>query len=71
MKRLLAGSAMALAIGATSVMVASPAFADEAKPVAAAAAAAVAAAPALIPNKADTAWLPMQYTLVTKLYQPY
>jgi Amt family ammonium transporter len=35
MKRLLAGSAMALAIGATSVMVASPAFADEAMPAAA------------------------------------
>jgi Amt family ammonium transporter len=70
MKRLLAGSAMALAIGATSVMVASPAFADEAKPVAAAAAAAVAAAPALVPNKADTAWLLVCTALVILMTLP-
>jgi Amt family ammonium transporter len=69
MKRLLAGSAMALAIGATSVMVASPAFADEAKPVAAAAAA-VAAAPALVPNKADTAWLLVCTALVILMTLP-
>ncbi|AKD26274.1 ammonium transporter [Polynucleobacter duraquae] len=69
MKRLLAGSAMALAIGATSVMVASPAFADEAKPVAAAAAA-VVAAPALIPNKADTAWLLVCTALVILMTLP-
>ena len=72
MKRLLAGSAMALAIGATSVMVASPAFADEAKPVAAAAAAAVAAAPApaLVPNKGDTAWLLVCTALVILMTLP-
>ncbi|MEN9863751.1 MAG: hypothetical protein RLZZ601_1515 [Pseudomonadota bacterium] len=70
MKRLLAGSAMALAIGATSVMVASPAFADEAKPVAAAAAAAVAAAPALVPNKGDTAWLMVCTALVILMTLP-
>jgi Amt family ammonium transporter len=70
MKRLLAGSAMALVIGATSVMVASPAFADEAKPVAAAAAAAVAVAPALIPNKADTAWLLVCTALVILMTLP-
>jgi Amt family ammonium transporter len=61
---------MALAIGATSVMVASPAFADEAKPVAAAAAAAVAAAPALVPNKADTAWLLVCTALVILMTLP-
>ena len=70
MKRLLAASAMALAIGATSVMVASPAFADEAKPVAAAAAAAVAAAPALVPNKGDTAWLLVCTALVILMTLP-
>jgi Amt family ammonium transporter len=70
MKRLLAGSAMALAIGATSVMVASPAFADEAKPVAAAAAAAVAAAPALVPNKGDTAWVLVCTALVILMTLP-
>ncbi|MBU3561040.1 ammonium transporter [Polynucleobacter hallstattensis] len=68
MKRLLAGSAMALAIGATSVMVASPAFADEAKPVAAAAA--VAAAPALVPNKGDTAWILVCTALVILMTLP-
>jgi Amt family ammonium transporter len=51
-------------------MVASPAFADEAKPVAAAAAAAVAAAPALIPNKADTAWLLVCTALVILMTLP-
>jgi Amt family ammonium transporter len=61
---------MALAIGATSMMVASPAFADEAKPVAAAAAAAVAAAPALVPNKADTAWLLVCTALVILMTLP-
>ena len=70
MKRILAGSAMALAIGTTSMMVASPAFADEAKPVAAAAAAAVAAAPALVPNKADTAWLLVCTALVILMTLP-
>ena len=70
MKRLLAGSAMALAIGASSVMVASPAFADEAKPVAAAAAAAVAAAPALVANKGDTAWMLVCTALVILMTLP-
>ena len=70
MKRLLAGSAMALAIGATSVMVASPAFADEAKPVAAAAAAAVVAAPALVANKGDTAWMLVCTALVILMTLP-
>ena len=68
MKRFLAGSAMALAIGATSVMVASPAFADEAKPVAAAAA--VAAAPALVANKGDTAWMLVCTALVILMTLP-
>ena len=70
MKRLLAVSAMALAVGATSAMVASPAFADEAKPVAAAAAAAVAAAPALVPNKGDTAWVLVCTALVILMTLP-
>ncbi len=56
---------MALAIGATSVMVASPAFADEAKPVAAA-----AAAPALVQNKGDTAWLMVCTALVILMTLP-
>jgi Amt family ammonium transporter len=68
MKRLLAGSAMALAIGATSLMVASPAFADEAKPVTAAAA--VAAAPALVVNKGDTAWMLVCTALVILMTLP-
>ena len=68
MKRLLAGSAMALVIGASSVMVASPAFADEAKPVAAAAA--VAAAPALAANKGDTAWMLVCTALVILMTLP-
>jgi Amt family ammonium transporter len=70
MKRFLAGGAMALAIGATSVMVASPAFADEAKPAAAVAAAAVAAAPALVPNKGDTAWILVCTALVILMTLP-
>jgi Amt family ammonium transporter len=70
MKRFLAASAMALAVGASSVMVASPAFADEAKPVAAAAAAAVAAAPALVPNKGDTAWILVCTALVILMTLP-
>jgi len=59
-----------LAVGASSVMVASPAFADEAKPVAAAAAAAVAAAPALVPNKGDTAWILVCTALVILMTLP-
>jgi Amt family ammonium transporter len=70
MKKLLAGGAMALAIGSTGLMATSPAFADEAKPVAAAAAAAVAAAPALVPNKADTAWILVCTALVILMTLP-
>lgn len=70
MKKLLASGAVALAIGATGVMATSSAFAEEAKPVAAAAAAAVAAAPALVPNKGDTAWLLVCTALVILMTLP-
>ena len=76
MKQLLAGGAMALAIGSTSVMITSPAFAaDEAKPAATAPAAATAAAaapaaPAAVPNKADTAWLLVCTALVILMTLP-
>ena len=75
MKKLLAGGAMALAIGSTGVMVTSPAFADEAKPAvaapaAASAAAAAPAAPAAVPNKGDTAWLMVCTALVILMTLP-
>ncbi|MBU3629569.1 ammonium transporter [Polynucleobacter sp. AP-Melu-500A-A1] len=70
MKKLLAGSAVALAIGATGVMATSTAFAEEAKPAVAAAVAAVAAAPALVPNKADTAWMMVCTALVLLMTLP-
>jgi len=70
MKKLLAGGAMALAIGATGVLATSTAFAEEAKPAVAAAAAAVAAAPALVPNKADTAWMMVCTALVLLMTLP-
>ena len=70
MKKLLAGGAVALAIGATGVMVTSSAFAEEAKPAVAVAAAAVAAAPALVPNKADTAWMMVCTALVLLMTLP-
>ena len=80
MKKLLAGGAMALAIGSTGVMVTSPAFAaDEAKPaVAAPAAGAAAAAPAAPApvlcsekcNKADTAWMMVCTALVLLMTLP-
>ena len=70
MKKLLAGGAVALAIGATGVMATSTAFAEEAKPAVAAAAAAVAAAPALVPNKADTAWMMVCTALVLLMTLP-
>ena len=75
MKKLLAGSAMALAIGTTGVMVTSPAFADEAKPAASAPAAATAAAaapaaPAAVPNKGDTAWMLISTALVLLMTLP-
>ena len=52
-KRLGAGGAMALALGATGLMAAAPALAADAVAAAPAAAAAVAA----VPNKGDTAWI--------------
>jgi Amt family ammonium transporter len=67
MKKILAGSAMALAIGATSMLVASPAFAQQA---ATAVAAAAAVAPALVPNKADTAWMLLCTALVILMTLP-
>jgi len=75
MKKLLAGSAMALAIGTTGIMVTSPAFADEAKPAASApaaasAAAAAPAAPAAVPNKGDTAWMLISTALVLLMTLP-
>lgn len=76
MKRLIAGSAMALAIGATGIMVTSPAFADDAKPAVSAPAAAAAtpaapeAAPALVPNKGDTAWMLVSTALVLLMTVP-
>jgi Amt family ammonium transporter len=70
MKKLLAGGAVALAIGATGVMATSTAFAEEAKPIVAAATAAVAAAPALVPNKADTAWMMVCTALVLLMTLP-
>jgi len=75
MKKLLAGSAMALAIGTTGIMVTSPAFADDAKPAASApaaasAAAAAPAAPAAVPNKGDTAWMLISTALVLLMTLP-
>ena len=70
MKKLLASGAVALAIGATGVMATTAAFAQEAKPAVAAAAAAVAAAPALVPNKADTAWMMVCTALVLLMTLP-
>ena len=70
MKKLLASGAVALAIGATGVMATTSAFAEEAKPAVAAAAAAVAAAPALVPNKADTAWMMVCTALVLLMTLP-
>ncbi|MBT8535641.1 ammonium transporter [Polynucleobacter paneuropaeus] len=71
MKRLIAGSAMAMAIGATGVMVSAPVFADSAKPaVSAPAAAPAAAAPADTVNKGDTAWMLMSTALVLLMTLP-
>ncbi|MFZ4378168.1 MAG: ammonium transporter [Polynucleobacter sp.] len=70
MKKLLASGAVALAIGATGVMATTSAFAQEAKPAVAAVAAAVAAAPALVPNKADTAWMMICTALVLLMTLP-
>ncbi len=77
MKRLVAGSAMALAIGATGVMVTSPAHADEVKKPAVTAPAATPAAAEPAPvlcsekcNKADTAWLLVCTALVILMTLP-
>jgi Amt family ammonium transporter len=53
MKQLVAGSAVALVLGATGMMAVAPAYAADVAAAAPAAAAAVAA----VPNKGDTAWI--------------
>ncbi len=78
MKRLIAGCAMALAVGGASLSISSPAFAaDDAKaavsaPAATAAAAeAPAAAPAaIVPNKGDTVWMLLSTALVLLMTLP-
>lgn len=77
MKRLVADGAMALAIGATGVMVTSPAHADEVKKPAVTAPAATPAAAEPAPvlcsekcNKADTAWLLVCTALVILMTLP-
>ena len=77
MKRLVAGGAMALAIGATGVMVTSPAHADEVKKPAVTAPAATPAAAEPAPvlcsekcNKADTAWMMVCTALVLLMTLP-
>ena len=77
MKRLIAGGAMALAIGATGVMVTSPAHADEVKKPAVTAPAATPAAAEPAPvlcsekcNKADTAWMMVCTALVLLMTLP-
>ena len=78
MKRLVAGGAMALAIGATGVIVTSPAYAaDEAKKPAVTAPAATPAAAEPAPilcsekcNKADTAWILISTALVIMMTIP-
>lgn len=81
MKRLVAGGAMALVIGATGVMVTSPAHADEVKkpavtePATTPAATPAAAEPAPVLcsercNKADTAWLLVCTALVILMTLP-
>ncbi len=77
MKRLVAGGAMALVIGATGVMVTSPAHADEVKKPAVTAPAVTPAAAEPAPvlcsekcNKADTAWLLVCTALVILMTLP-
>jgi Amt family ammonium transporter len=77
MKRLIAGCAMALAIGGASLSITAPAYAaDDAKPAvtapaaASATAEAPAAAPALVPNKADTVWMLLSTALVLLMTLP-
>ena len=71
MKQLLAGAAMALAIGATGVMATSTAYAAD-EPIAAAAASTVAAAAAVAAtvDKADTAWMMLSTILVILMVLP-
>ena len=78
MKRLIAGCAMALAVGGASLSISAPAYAaDDAKPAVTAPAAATAAAeapaaaaPALVPNKADTVWMLLSTALVLLMTLP-
>ncbi len=75
-KRLLAASAAALALGTVSMAVSSIAYAaEEAKPAVTAPAAAAAtpaapAAPAAVPNKGDTAWIMICTALVILMTLP-
>lgn len=72
MKKFLAGSAMALAIGATGVMATSVAYAATEEPVAAAAASVAGAAAAVVAtvDKADTAWMMLSTILVILMVLP-
>ena len=77
MKRLVAGGAMALAIGATGVIATSPAHADEVKKPAVTAPAATPAAAEPAPvlcsekcNKGDTAWMLVSTALVLLMTLP-
>jgi len=77
MKRLIAGCAMALAIGGASLSISAPAFAaDDAKPAVSAPAATPAAAEApaapaaIVPNKADTVWMLLSTALVLLMTLP-
>ena len=77
MKRLIAGCAMALAVGGASLSISAPAFAaDDAKAAVTATAATPAAAEApavaapLVPNKADTVWMLLSTALVLLMTLP-
>lgn len=77
MKRLIAGCAMALAVGGASLSISAPSYAaEEAKaavsaPAATPAAEAPAAAPAaIVPNKADTVWMLLSTALVLLMTLP-
>jgi Amt family ammonium transporter len=76
-KRLLAAGAAALALGSFSLVVSTPAYAQDAKATATAPAAATAAtapaapaAPAAVPNKGDTAWIMICTALVILMTLP-
>ncbi len=76
MKRCLAVCAMALAVGGANLSISSLAYAEDAKPVAAAQAAAPAAAEApaaaaaIVPNKGDTVWMLLSTALVLLMTLP-